>query len=223
MNYLNNKRVPARVLAAVAILAVSLLLLGTLGSYLVWRTSSAYDRLAERDFAVLNLLRSISRESSANRRVANSILELPDGQARNQLVERYNAGVEVNNVNFDRLRTLVEDKELLSEVELMGAHRSTYIAYFRPALLSDIDRLNSVVKPTRPEMDRLYDEYWVQQDKVANLLEQIVEINSRQVTKEWRFLFVFFVAVALWPLLLGGGVFVYMFVSTLLIFWRNRT
>jgi len=214
---------PIRVLVLLGCLSLSLLVLGGVGSLLVWRLNDAYVEMVARELPLQAHLRSITSTSNLTRRALNSVIQSgmsgrPPAEA---LIAGYRSTVEVNNQNFAAMSELLRTVDEPFFLEL-HSKREAYLEGGK-TLLDDLPNLTqTTVVDRRHELDQLFAAYLDSQDTLANHLGEQASARGNKVIREGQLLTMFFIVVALWPAIVAALFFGYLTFTTLFAFFKNR-
>ena len=213
--------VPQRFLIFGFVLSFSFLLLGATGGVLVWQMNSSFRNLIQCDLPTIALIRDISVSHSEVRRVLDAI---PTRGTQPEIDADLRQLKEVRSLNGERIEQLLAlQKSNMGEEsvhELMDAREAYWKAM--EAYLSGIRPVPAPLRKPAPRasLEERQAAYVKLQDNVSETCLRNAETMGDKLDRETRLVSRFFVAVALWPILLAGVFVVVIILMTLFRYHR---
>lgn len=216
MNTPFQRKAPFRVLCLLVFLSLSLVVLGLGGFISVGSVPREMEGVFQQEFLMLGVVRDITRDSNATRRYATSAFSAESETMRKSANTLFENSSSRNDLNFQRLQSLL-DGESVPEFLSLQESREEYRNAVRSAL-----SLFPTPREDIEAVDQLFTNYQNRQDDLANWVQDRViekkELFERRVGR----LGIFFIIVALWPLVLALLAFTYVLAHTTFLFVRAR-
>jgi len=222
MSHLRS-RVPKHILFFGVMLALSFAWVGGLGTYLAKGLNAEYSRIVTSQLPSIGLVREVSKANATGRRLLEATENRLTGEELGVLQGRI-AEIRVENsarlAQMDMLLGSVESVRL-SERLRMDRHAYHELAdEFIVRLSQGLEMEERAMWRARiEEADAKYVEA---QDRLADYCLRSATAQGDVLTRSSTRLMWFFMVFAAWPLLLVSGIFLYGFISTLLVFIRSR-
>jgi len=218
-----NPALPYRFLVYFSVMALSFLLMGGIGIYFVKKVDAEYSEIVDKQLPALNLMRSITKESGAGKRM----LELYAGRSSSAHAEALKVKMTGSGArNQGNLKRLSAQLSGQTEQELFGEIMLTRHSYRVEAekLLSLLDQAGSAgdLVGLNISVNLAFDAYSNAQDRLASFLEKNCQERSDAASEKSNRTMVFFAVFAAWPILMGLVLFINGFVTTAVVFYRYR-
>lgn len=218
MNYIFARQGPFRVLILLLLLSGSLLVLGGVGWFFVRQSNKMYSDLIRREFVMLNLVRDIVQNSNSTRRLLDTAFDSNSPDTLAEFRRRFDEATSLNNTNFATFALIMGDARF-AEFDALTAARARYINLVRSYLRQPASSVEEA-KARRDRVEAMFTDYLACQDALALRVQDNVKGKQQQFTHRGSLLSVFFLIMAMWPLIMAGLVFTYALGSIFLVFLR---
>ena len=217
------RSVPYRFLTYLTLLGVSFIALGICGYLFVRKLDDSYSVIISNRLPVLNLVRSFTVVANRGRHLVDELMANPSPEALARLRPELDRLRVANDATFARLDELINENPSQRALDNLGAERVTY----RNRLEKVFQLVENRASPgdVLAEYDKLsepYNHFLASQDALAAYAERTAIEESNVITEKTRDALQFFVLFAIWPAVIGLGLFLYGFVTTSFIFLRKK-
>lgn len=217
------RSVPYRFLTYLTLLGVSFVALGICGYSFVYKLDDSYSVIISNRLPVLNLVRSFTVVANRGRHIVDELIANPSPEALAAIRPELDRLKAQNDANFKKLDDLINEQPSQRALDNLGAERVNYRARLEKVFALVEQRAS--VAAVRAEYDLLtepYNHYLASQDALAAYAERTAQVESDLVTDKTRNALRFFVLFAIWPAVIGLGLFLYGFFTTVVIFVRKK-